>query len=128
MGKNVAIFGSLFIVGLVILIWPDKSNSIFSFNKSHGPSLIDLIGLTLIFSSWVASTLMVITRWSGIIQKSGRRKVYILFSLYLLCVVGIILALTNSIDWMLWLFAAAAFLINLIFIIIASKTYRHLLK
>jgi len=121
MGKNVAIFASLFLVGLIILIWPDKSNSVFRFNESHGPSVIDLIGLILIFLSWGASMLMIINRWKGIIEKSGLKKVYILLSLYLLFVVGIILALANSIDWVLWLFSGGALMINILFVTIAFQ-------
>jgi hypothetical protein len=43
----------LFLIGLVIVILPDNNARIFSFSKDHGPSLMDIIGLAILFCPYI---------------------------------------------------------------------------
>jgi hypothetical protein len=43
----------LFLIGLVIVILPDNNERLFSFSNDHGPSRMDLIGLTILFCPYL---------------------------------------------------------------------------
>jgi hypothetical protein len=43
----------LFLIGLVIVILPDNNIRVFSFSSDHGPSLQDLIGLTILICPYM---------------------------------------------------------------------------
>ena len=53
MKKEFWISASVILCGLIILMLPDNGQRLFSFNKDHGPSLQDFIGLMLIIIGWI---------------------------------------------------------------------------
>ena len=112
----------LFTLGLIILVLPDKDSQVIKINEQHGPSLFDLVGLFLILLGWTGSSIFLIRQWRSMVQKSGKQKIYILIIMYFLFLIGIIIALTISLDWMLWLFTAGAFLVNVQLVILAFQT------
>lgn len=50
----------LFIIGLVIIFLPDSNERLFSFSANHGPSLLDLTGLIILFCPY---TYVIILAW-----------------------------------------------------------------
>ena len=111
----------LFTIGLIILVLPDNGRPVIRFNERHGPSLIDLTGISLVLVSWVASTIIIINRWPAIRRRLGKGKVYLLTLMYFLFLSGTLLGLILSLDLMLWFFAGAAFLVNILFVIFAFQ-------
>jgi len=112
----------IFFAGLIILLLPDASKPVIEFNKIHGPSIPDLIGLSFIMISWVSSCITIIQRWPKIKLKLGNKTVYMLLIIYLLSCFGIVLSLRLSLDELLWFCVAAALIINVLFIIYAFIT------
>ncbi|HLG41265.1 MAG TPA: hypothetical protein VI461_16410 [Chitinophagaceae bacterium] len=121
MNRTLWILAGFLAIGLFVLILPDKGNPIIRFNKIHGPSLTDLIGLSLILISWLVSCIMIIIRWKSLAEKIGNRSIYFLTSLYFFFLFGIALALILFLEWMLWLCVAIASLINILFIVSAFR-------
>ena len=111
----------VFVTGSVILLLTDNNIAVVSLNEKHGPSFPDLAGFILILASWLASTIVVMKRWNQVINKSGRNISYLLLFLYLLSLFGIILALSLSVEWLLWTCVAFASAINIFFIISAFR-------
>jgi len=111
----------VFFTGLVILLLTDNNIAVVSLNERHGPSFPDLAGLILILASWLASTIVVIKRWNQVINKSGRIVSYSLLIFYFVSLFGIILALSLSVEWLLWICIAVALAINIFFIISAFQ-------
>ena len=121
MYKKAWIFIIIFIIGLIILLSPDKGNPAMKLNLQHGPSLFDLIGLSFIAISWTASLIMISTQWKRISGKLGKKKISLFISFYLFFLSGIIIALILSVEWMLWVCSAGALLINTIFIVLGLQ-------
>jgi len=44
---------ALIILGIVLVMLPDSGPRIIKFNENHGPSVSDLVGLTLIIIVWI---------------------------------------------------------------------------
>ena len=114
----------LFIAGLIIVLMPDSGKRVIELNKSHGPSILDSIGLGLILISWLISCTIVIRNWQKIKTKIGIRNFRLLTIIYLLAMIGIILSLAFSSDFLLWICAAVGLLINIFYFIYAfNKQY-----
>jgi hypothetical protein len=110
---------SLFITGLIIVVLPDSGKRVIAFNKSHGPSIQDLIGLGLVLISWLFGCMIVIRNWEKIKSKIGNRNFRLLTIIYLLAITGIILALVVSTDLFLWICIAVGLSINILYLIYA---------
>jgi hypothetical protein len=41
------------VVGSVLIILPDSDARVFSFSRTHGPSTVDLIGMTVMVGAWL---------------------------------------------------------------------------
>ena len=106
----------LFITGLVILLLPDTGKAIIAFNEKHGPSLLDLIGLLLMLTSWVLSCIVIIEKWKMIKLKIRNPVFGLLILCYILALVGIALSLLFTSDVLLWTCAGIAGLINILFV------------
>lgn len=124
MYKTSGLLAAIFIVGLIILLLPDKGEPVFKLNQTHGPSMIDVIGLTLMFGSWLVSCFIIISRMKWIAGKLGKRNVWLLSALYFLSIAGIIFTLVFSFEWMLWGFVVTASLINMFFVLLAFRSPR----
>lgn len=109
----------LFITGLIIVVLPDSGKPVIALNKSHGPSMQDLIGLGLLLLSWLFSCAIVIRNWKKIKSKIGDKTFRLLIIIYLLAMTGIVLALVVSSDCLLWICVAVGLSINILFIIYA---------
>lgn len=109
----------LFITGLIIVVLPDSGRPVIALNKSHGPSIQDLIGLGLILISWLFSCTIVIRNWKKIRSKTGNRTFRLLIIIYLLAMIGIILSLVVASDFFLWICVAVGLLINILFFMYA---------
>src|SRR5262245_10313087 len=121
MNKQVLVFLFIFILGAIIIVVPDSNNPVIELNENHGPSFIDLIGLLFIAVTWVACLIMIVNQWKKIADRSGKKNTYLLAVFYFLFLGGVIIALTFSVESMLWLSAAAALFINIVFIYLALK-------
>jgi len=64
----------LLIVGIVIVILPDSDKRLFSFNKDHGPSMQDTIGLCLIVIGWIWVVLRIINNRNQLVFRLGLFK------------------------------------------------------
>lgn len=119
MPNNKWVLVILFIAGLIIVLLPDSGKTVIELNKSHGPSIQDLIGLGLLLISWLLSSIIVIRNWKKIKSKIRNRTFKLLIIIYLLAVIGIALSLAVSSDLMLWICVAVGLLINILFFIYA---------
>ncbi|HET6769042.1 MAG TPA: hypothetical protein VFH08_16635 [Chitinophagaceae bacterium] len=109
----------LFITGLITVLLPDSGKRVIALNKSHGPSIQDLIGLGLLLIGWLLSCSIVIRNWKKIILKIGNRKFILLLISYLLAMIGIILSLAVASDFFLWVCVAVGLIINILYVIYA---------
>lgn len=107
------------IAGVIILLLPDKGHPLIAFNKAHGPSFQDLIGLALILISWLFGVFLVVKNWNKIKTRVGTKNVLLFLSIYLLSFIGIVMALKTSLDWILWPCVTIALLINILFVILS---------
>lgn len=111
----------LFITGLIIVVLPDSGKPVIALNKSHGPSMQDLIGLGLLLISWLFSCIIVIRNWKKIKSKIGNRTFGLLLMIYLVAMAGIILSLVVSSDLFLWICVAVGLSINILYFVYALK-------
>ena len=111
----------LFIAGLIIVVLPDSGKAVIELNKSHGPSIQDSIGLGLILISWLFGCTIVVRNWRKIKSRIGNRTFRLLIMIYLLALIGIILSLALSSDFLLWICLAVGLLINMLYVIYAFK-------
>jgi len=107
----------LFIIGLVILMMPDRGKAVIVLNERHRVSFPDLVGLLFMMAGWLWSCIVVFINWHEVALKTGKRISGLLIIIYILSVIGIFLSLVFSSDVLLWACAAIAALINLLFII-----------
>ena len=110
-----------FLAGLIILLLPDHGEPVFVLNKMHGPSLMDLVGILLMFPGWLISCTFIISKWKQIKKWIGAGTVYMLLIFYLVPILTIVFALGFSVEWLLWTCVVIASLINLLFIVVALK-------
>jgi len=111
----------IFLAGLIILLLPDNGTPVIRLNQTHGISFFDLAGLSLVMASWLVSTIIVINHWNQVIEKTRRNISYFLLILYLLSIFGTTIALSLSVEWLLWTCVAFASAINIFFIISAFR-------
>jgi len=109
----------LFIAGLIILLLPDMGKPIIVLNENHGPSLWDIAGLLLMLASWFLICMVIAKKWQKIKLKIPGPGFVSLIIIYILSIIGVALSLLFSSDVMLWLCAAMAGLINILFVIYA---------
>jgi hypothetical protein len=115
------IFLLLFLGGLFILLLPDSGNRVFQFNRAHGPSPMDIVGLTLILLGWIYSCVLIVNKWNKIMRKVGKQIVSILVIIYLISAAGIAASLLLSSDLLLWSSAITATAVNILFIVFALR-------
>ena len=115
------IFLLLFLGGLFILLLPDSANRVFQFNRAHGPSAMDIVGLALILIAWIYSCILIVNNWNKIMSKVGKQIVSILVMIYLISVAGIAASLLLSSDLLLWSSAMIATAVNILFIVFALR-------
>ena len=93
----------LLIIGIVIVMLPDSDKRLFSFNKDHGPSLQDTIGLSLIIVGWIWIVLRIIRNRYSLVVRLGILKLRLMA---LLIVVGgalIAAGILSELNNLLWI-------------------------
>jgi len=93
----------LLIIGIVIVMLPDSDKRLFSFNKDHGPSLQDTIGLSLIIVGWIWIVLRIIRKRYSLVVRLGILKLRLMA---LLIVVGgalIAAGILSELNNLLWI-------------------------
>jgi hypothetical protein len=109
----------IFILGVVILILPDKGAPLIRLNEAHGPSLTDMVGLLMIIVGWAGLSYLVVRNWKTIDRSFRRTNARLLLALYFISILGIVMALQVKLEWMLWMSVAIATIINATFVIVA---------
>ena len=107
------------LIGIFIIVLPDEGKPVITFNKMHGPSLIDLIGIMLLLISWIGSIVIIKDHWGKIKTRLGKRAIYLLVTMYLLAAIGITTGLLTESDLLLWLSVFIASIINTLFIVLS---------
>ena len=64
----------LLIGGIVIVGLPDSGKRLFSFNKDHGPSIQDTIGICLIIIGWIWIVIRIISNRNQLFIRLGLFK------------------------------------------------------
>jgi len=64
----------LLIGGIVIVGLPDSGKRLFSFNKDHGPSIQDTIGICLIIIGWIWIVIRIISNRNQLFVRLGLFK------------------------------------------------------
>ncbi len=62
------------VIGLILVTLPDQEKRVFSFNKDHGPSLQDLLGLILIVLSWCFMLFKIVLKRKMVLKSIGTRN------------------------------------------------------
>jgi hypothetical protein len=101
---------------------PDKNKPLIEFNRSHGPSLTDAIGLALIFISWIICLVDIIKSWKQLKINPGDRTLFALLFIYMASIAGVIVALNSSIEIVPWISVVVASIVNIALIIFTYKT------
>ncbi len=125
MTRPLLILTTIFLAGLIILLLPDNNDQIITFNKMHGPSFQDLVGLVLMIPVWFASCIFVIKKWPQVIKSIGYSTAYFLVLLYVFSLSGVVLALILSLDLLLWTCIILAILTNISIIITAIRVKEY---
>jgi hypothetical protein len=100
---RISVYIALVVVGVIVLAWPEEDNlMLVQFNESHGPSMLDSIGLAFIFAGYLPMVLQVIRNFSSILSRIGKATTIILGVTIIVSGICIPLALTNGSDLLLW--------------------------
>ena len=121
MNRTSRILVGVFLTGVFIVILPDGADPVFTFNRRHGPSWLDLAGLMLMFISWFGGLILIHKQWNAIMRRFGKINTYLLLALYLLAISGIVATLIISVEWLLWVLIAVASIINILFLMSALR-------
>jgi hypothetical protein len=96
-------------VGLVVLSWPEENNvMLVKLSETHGPSVLDSIGLLMIATGYGPIVLMVVKRFNYIRSQRGKSKPFVLAIISLVALVTIGVALNMSNEIMLWISVAVS--------------------
>lgn len=93
----------LIIVGLVVLAWPEEENlMLVQFNESHGPSMLDSIGLALIFAGYLPMVAHVFRKFSSVLSQLGKATTIILIVIVIISGALIPVGLIKQSEVLLW--------------------------
>ena len=89
----------LLIGGIVVVLLPDSDKRLLSFNKDHGPSLQDMIGIGLIIIGWIWIVFRIISNRNQLVVRLGLFKLRLMALLIVaggaLIAAGILSTLNN---------------------------------
>lgn len=60
-----------FVTGIAIVAFPDNGEPVFMLSDTHGPSILDLAGITAILWPWTAMLTYAVREWRMVRQKIG---------------------------------------------------------
>ncbi len=92
----------LLIGGMVIVLLPDSGKRLFSFNKDHGPSLQDTIGICLIIIGWIWIVLRIISNRYPLVVRLGILKLRLMALLIVVGGVLIASGILSELNNLLW--------------------------
>lgn len=92
----------LLVGGVVIVLLPDSDSRLFSFNKEHGPSLQDMIGLCLIIVGWLWIVLRIIRNRSQLFVRLGLFKLRMMALIIVLGGALIAAGILSELNNLLW--------------------------
>ncbi len=92
----------LLVGGIVIVLLPDSDKRLFSFNKDHGPSLRDTIGLCLIMIGWLWIVLRIIRFRNQLVFRLGLFKLRLMALLIVAGGALIAAGILSALDNLLW--------------------------
>jgi drug/metabolite transporter (DMT)-like permease len=67
----------ILVAGIVIVSWPDSNERVLSFSEAHGPSILDLAGLTFIIITWFWLLVKVFMRAKHVRRSVGVKGIII---------------------------------------------------
>lgn len=102
MHKSFWIVVLLLIAGIIIVLLPDADKRIFSFNKEHGPSLQDTIGLFLIMIGWIWIVLRIISNRNQLVIRLGIVKLRLMAILIIIGGALISAGILSALNSLLW--------------------------
>ena len=105
------------VLGLAVLAWPDQdSQMLVTLSKRHGPSALDLVGLTLILVGYVPIVARVWTRRIAL-QFRFRTAWPLIIALLLASWAGIVAGLATEKELVLWTSVAASTLLQALLVV-----------
>lgn len=112
----------LALVGIILVVMPDHGPVLIRLNADHGPSFVDVVGLSLIVTGWF---LMILKVWRS--RKDVRRAIgstYFKLSLCLiaLCTILIPLALRLNSDVLLFSSASVSLVCQVVLMSVAIRS------
>lgn len=112
----------LALVGTILVVMPDHGPVLIRLNADHGPSFIDLVGLSLIVTGWL---LMILKVWRS--RKDVRKQIgstYFRLSLFLiaLCTTLIPLALKLNSDVLLFSSSSVSLVCQVVLMTVAIRS------
>ncbi|MEO7988073.1 MAG: hypothetical protein ABI663_00950 [Chryseolinea sp.] len=99
-------------IGLILVIMPDQEKSVFNFNKDHGPSLQDAVGLMLIVLGWCFILFKIIFKQKMVLKFIGQRNTVLLTAMIVggsIFIIGGLKAEKDSILWIGTLFSVVGY-------------------
>ena len=92
--------GSL--IGAAIVALPDSGERVFSLSRTHGPSPLDLLGVTVLIGSWIPVAVVLPSLW----RAAGRVAARLSAALAAIGAVGLAITIATDMGG-LWLIAVA---------------------
>jgi hypothetical protein len=100
---RILIYISLIVVGFCVLVWPEEENlMLVQFNESHGPSMLDSIGLALIFAGYLPMVVHVIRNFSTVLSQLGKITTITLVAIVIISGALIAAGLIKHSEPLLW--------------------------
>ncbi len=93
-------------VGAAVVALPDSDERVFSFSRTHGPSLLDLLGVAILVGSWLPVASLMPSLW----RASGRASARAAAAIAVVGAVGLVVTIGADLGWV-WLVTAAALVI-----------------
>jgi len=101
--KTLWIILLLMAAGMVVMLLPDDGPRVASFNKDHGPSRIDLIGVTMVVAGWLLIVWRIVSKRKDVLLFFGSAKVLLLVLFIvtgaLLIVAGLAYYMSDALLW-----------------------------
>lgn len=87
------------VVGALLVALPDTDARLFSFSRTHGPSVVDAIGSVVLLAGWVILDTAVVRRWHRVLALSRATRLLLVGAI----VVGVaVLVPTIAFDLGAW--------------------------
>jgi hypothetical protein len=102
------------VLGAAIVALPDSDERVFSLSRTHGPSPVDLVGVTVLVGAWLPVALVLPSLW----RVAGAVPARLSAALAVAGVAGVAITIAGDMG-RVWLIAAAM-LIAAQFIVIAA--------